>query len=122
MKALSHSSLRQYYKFVSSHINQTILVEKLLETEIISYDDMLWIYSEITDEYTEVFQWLVFNNFSELDYAKLVENNIPVIQSEYGVWVGITSFGSHYDLYVYPELIQAIFWADVSYDDIRDLW
>lgn len=83
---------------------------------------MLWIYSEITDEYTEVFQWLVFNNFSELDYAKLVENNIPVIQSEYGVWVGITSFGSHYDLYVYPELIQAIFWADVSYDDIRDLW
>lgn len=120
MKALSHSLLRQYYKFVRSHINQTILVEKLLEKEIISHDDISWIYNETTEEYTEVFQWLVFNNFSELDYAKLVENNIPVIQSEYGNWVGITSFGSHYDLYVYPELIQAIFGLDVSHDDIQD--
>lgn len=40
MKALSSTLLHRYYKFVSSHINQTILVEKLLENEIISYDDI----------------------------------------------------------------------------------
>jgi len=38
MKAPTPILLRQYYKHVSSHINQTDLVEKLLENEIISYD------------------------------------------------------------------------------------
>lgn len=98
-----------------------MLVEKLLASEIISYDDISWIYNETTGEYTEVFQWLAFNNFSEWDYESLIENNIPVIQSELGNWVGITSFGSHYDLYVYPELIQAIFGVRVSYDDFQNM-
>ena len=36
-------------------------------------------------------------------------------------WVGITSYGSPYDLYVYPELINAIFELDISYKDINRL-
>jgi hypothetical protein len=47
--------------------------------------------------------------------------HIPVIDSEYGTWVGITSYGSPYDLYVYPELINAIFELDISYKDINRL-
>jgi len=35
--------------------------------------------------------------------------------------VGITSFGSHYDLYVYPELINALFGLDITYKDINRL-
>lgn len=92
MKARSTSLLQFHYKHVNSHVNQTMLVEKLLKSEIISYDDISGIYNEITDEYTEVFQWLVFNNFTEGDYVKLAKHNIPMIQSEYEWWVGITSF------------------------------
>jgi hypothetical protein len=56
-----------------------------------------------------------------LDYDRLKVEKIPVLNTEYGVWVGITSFGSHYDLYVYPELINALFDLDIAYDDIRRL-
>lgn len=121
MKAHSTYPLHFHYKHVNSHVNQTMLVEKLLKSEIISYDDISWIYNEITDEYTEVFQWLVFNNFTEGDYVKLAKHNIPIIQSDYEWWVGITSFWSHYDLYVYPEIINALFGTNITYKDIEDL-
>lgn len=121
MKALESQNLVHYYKYVSVHINQTMLVDSLLKNEIISYDDILGMYNEETEEYTEVFQWLVFNNFYWDDYEKLIKAGIPVIQSDYETWVGITSFWSHYDLYVYPQLINALFDTDISYEDIQSM-
>ncbi|NRH21329.1 hypothetical protein HOO68_04765 [Candidatus Gracilibacteria bacterium] len=121
MKALSPKYLSHYYKYVSSHINQTMLVDELLKKYIIPYDDIQGIYNEETEEYTEVYQWLIFNNFDSQDYSKLIANNIPVIQSEYETWVGITSFGSHYDLYVYPQIINVLFDTDISYEDIENM-
>lgn len=80
------------------------------------------LYDSTTDEYREVFQWLAFSNFWQADYDRLKAANIPVLDTdEYGVWVGITSFGSHYDLYVYSELINALFDLDVVYEDILRL-
>ena len=49
-----------------------------------------------------------------MDYERLSSAHIPLIDSEYETWVGITSFGSHYDLYVYPELINALFGLDIT--------
>ncbi len=121
MKALSPQYLSHYYKYVSSHINQTMLVDELLKKSIISYDEIEWIYNEEAEEYREVYQWLIFNNFDSQDYAKLIAHNIPVIQSDYEIWVGITSFWSHYDLYVYPELINALFDLDISYENIQNI-
>ncbi len=121
MKALESQYLVHYYKYISVHINQTMLVDSLLKNNIISYDEIYGIYNEETEEYTEVFQWLVFNNFSNTDYEKLIQSGIPVIQSEYETWVGITSFWSHYDLYVYPELINVLFDTNISYEDIQSL-
>ena len=121
MKASSSQYLSNYYKYVSSHINQTMLVEELLKKSIISYDDIEWIYNEETEEYKEVYQWLIFNNFDSRDYEKLIANNIPVIQSDYETWVGITSFWSHYNLYVYPELINVLFDLNISYEDIENM-
>ena len=88
---------------------------------IISYDDITDLYDSETDEYREVFQWVVFPNFWQMDYERLSSAHIPVIDSEYETWVGITSFGSHYDLYVYPELINALFGLDINYKDIERL-
>jgi hypothetical protein len=52
-----------HYDYVSHHVNQTILVECLMKQGIISYDDITDLYNSETDEYREVFQWVVFPNF-----------------------------------------------------------
>lgn len=93
-------------RHVSSWINQTYLVEQLLRNQSIPWDDLRW---ENPDESAHIYQWLAFNHFSICDYDRLVEAGIPVLQTELGEWVGITSFGSPYELYVYPELIEALF-------------
>jgi len=113
------AELKHYYKYVSSHINQTMLVNDLLNKWIVPYEEITGLYNSETDEYTEVFQWLVFPNFWKYDYEKLIENNIPVIESEYETWIWITSYGSHYDLYVYPQFINILFGTDISYEDIQ---
>ena len=95
-----------------------MLVDCLLAQGIVSYDDIANLYDSTTDECHEIFQWLAFSNFWQADYDRLKAAKIPVLDTEYGVWVGITSFGSHYDLYVYPELINALFDLDINYDDI----
>lgn len=102
-----------HYDYVSIHIDQTILVEYLLEEGVLPYDDLT------NDEGREVFQWLAFNNFWAADHGRLKAAKIPVLDTDgYGVWVGVTSFGSHYNLYVYPELINALFDLDITYEDI----
>ena len=112
---------RFHYDYVTSHINQTMLVYKLLETGFLDYSDIESAYDPETDEYREIYQWVAFPNFSDYDLEKLADAKMPVLSTEYGAWVGITAFGSHYDLYVYPELINALFDLDISYEDIRRL-
>lgn len=68
---------RHHLDYVSRHVNQTHLVTELLSRELISYDDIHGL-----DEDTEVFQWLVFNNFGECDYERLSKSGIPFIDSE----------------------------------------
>lgn len=120
---MSHKTplTRFHYDHVSSHINQTMLVDCLLAQGIVDYDDIANLYDSTSGECREVFQWLAFNNFWLADYGRLKVANIPVLDTELGVWVGITSFGSHYDLYVYPELINALFDLDIIYEDILRL-
>ncbi len=106
---------------VSTHLNQTYLVCELLERSIISYDDIYNISDPETDESQEVYQWLVFPKFMQSDYERLIDAKIPVIDSELGAWVGITSYGSPYALYVYPELINVLFDKSISYRDLEML-
>jgi hypothetical protein len=40
-----------------------MLVERLIEQGIVSYDEITNIYDSETDESCEVFQWLAFPNF-----------------------------------------------------------
>lgn len=106
---------------VSSHLNQTHLVCELLERSIISYDDVYNMYDPETDQSQEVFQWLAFPEFTQCDYARLIDAKIPVIDSDFGAWIGITSYGSPYTLYVYPELINALFGKRITYQDVESL-
>jgi hypothetical protein len=110
-----------HYNYVGQHLNQTMLVYELLKSGFLNYDDIRSAYDPETEEYTEIYQWLAFPRFYGDDLNRLAEAGIPVLESDYGDWVGITSFGSHYDLYVYPSLINAIFDMDISYEDILEL-
>ncbi len=115
------TELKSYYKYVSDHINQTMLVEDLLKKWALSYDDIQWSYDSEKDEYIDIYQWLVFPRFCRYNYDKLVEAHNPILDSENETWVGITSYGSHYDLYVYPQLINIIFNTNISYEDMQKI-
>lgn len=52
-----------HLKYVSSHINQTSLVDDLLGRSIFSYDDIENFFDPKTEESAEIFQWLTFQNF-----------------------------------------------------------
>lgn len=98
-----------------------MLVNDLLKKSALSYDDIQWSYNSETDEYIDIYQWLVFPRFCKTDYDKLIEAHNPILDNENETWVWITSFGSHYDLYVYPELINIIFGTNISYEDIEKI-
>ncbi|MBP9779218.1 hypothetical protein KBD33_01175 [Candidatus Gracilibacteria bacterium] len=115
------TELKSYYKYVSDHINQTMLVEDLLKKGALSYDDIQGSYDSEKDEYIDIYQWLVFPRFCRYNYDKLVEAHNPILDSENETWVGITSYGSHYDLYVYPQLINIIFNTNISYEDMQKI-
>ena len=73
-----NSTLRHHHlRHVSYHVNQTLLVDKLLDRQLIDYDDIHCLYED-----TDVYQWLVFVNFGQYDYEKLEEAGIPYIASE----------------------------------------
>ncbi len=42
---------------------RSMLVNYLLNKCIVPYEEITGLYNSETDEYTEVFQWLVFPNF-----------------------------------------------------------
>jgi len=99
----------QRLDYVSSHVDQTFLVEDLLRKELVHYEDIYgWVDNE-AGERPQIFQWKVFTNFWACDFERLIRANIPVLETRFGTWVGITSYGSPYNLYVYPELIRALF-------------
>ena len=110
---------RHHYAYVSSHVNQTYLVEAMFQLGLLDPSEIEGNYDPEADEYTDIYQWLAFPNFWGADYDCLVEAGIPVLDTDYGTWVGITSFGSPYDLYVYPSLINALFDLDIAYEDIE---
>ena len=110
-----------HYDYVSRHINQTMLVNDLLKNNFLDYSDLEWAYDPETEEQIDIFQWVFFINFYGSDFEKLIKAKVPVLDTEYGTWVGITSYGSHYDLYVYPQIINAVFDIDITYEDIERL-
>ena len=75
---------------------QTSLVEKLLEVNLVDWEDIQNAYygeeePEQFDELKEVFSWWLVSAWLA---SKLVEALEPVLLSEYGTWWGRTTCGS----------------------------
>jgi hypothetical protein len=72
-------------------MNQTLLVETLLESEIVSYDDIEnYDYNEEEDNYQEVFSWYLVSDW--LAY-RLSNKKEPMLVTGYGTWWGRTTYG-----------------------------
>ena len=115
---IMQATLSQYHlDQVSNHINQTSLVEFLFTVS----RDICHEYIEGAEPGTKIYQWIVFPHFCYIDTESLIEAKIPVINSDYGCWVGVTSCGSNYDAYFYPKLIQALWGVECCFEDIIKL-
>lgn len=120
MTATSHNGLQHsQVRAVSIHRAQTLLVNELLRTGFLDWDDVRNSTDPETGDPASIFEWHLFPELFGSDYDSMEKSGIPLLRSEYGTWVGFDSFGSPYDMYVRPQLIKAIFGIDADYADIQ---
>ncbi len=121
-------TLSDAYSIVDDNFSQTKLVNKLIEDWILSSSLIEYWITDLDEEEEEsgkwensfdIYEWLVFPKLWDSDYEKLIQAWIPVLKTDYGNWVGTTSYGSHYDIQIYPKLIKALFNIDTDYQGIR---
>lgn len=121
-------TLSDAYKIISNHFDQTLLVNKLLDEWIITHSLIEYNIVNLTEEEEEswewensidMYGWLVFPDLIDSDYERLIQAGIPVLKTDYGNWVATTSYGSHYDLQIHPELIKTLFDIETDYQGIR---
>jgi hypothetical protein len=115
----SQKLLRSHVRDVSTHRSQTLLVEELLRTGFLDWDDVRNSVDPETGDSMAIYEWHVFPELVGSDYDAMEKAGIPLLRSEYGTWVGFDSFGSPYDMYVRPRLIKAVFGIDADYADIQ---
>lgn len=74
---------------------QSLLVDELLKKEILSYDDIMNLFDEETEETKEIFEWWIVSDWMA---EKLKEENEPILETDYGTWWGRTCFGQAVDM------------------------
>lgn len=118
------------YNIVTNHFEQTSLVNRLFDDWIISHSFIEYHITGLTEEEEEsgewensidIYEWLVFPELIESDYEKLIQAWIPVLKTDYGNWVATTSYGCHYDMFIHPELIKALFDIETDYFEIAEM-
>ncbi len=125
---MTSMTLDDAYSIVDDNFSQTKLVNNLIDDWLISPSLIEYYIADLDDEEEEsgewensvdIYEWLVFPRLWDSDYEKLIQAWIPVLRTDYGNWVGTNSYGSHYDIQIYPKLIKALFNIDTDYQGIR---
>ncbi len=93
--------------------SQTHLVEDALKSGLFNHSDITIVTEKSVvgedQAFPEIFEWAHFRGASDEDRRRLEDANIPYLANEYGTWIGLTSFGSAWDLYIIPELAEALY-------------
>ncbi len=135
---MTNMTLADAYSIVDDNFDQTNLVEMLFDECVFTRWMIQYIHEEdLIDEDEEdlknelyledfkssnlpdIYQWVVMPKLWECDFIKLLRGWIPVLRTDCGDWIGITSYGSHYDIQIYLKLIKALFNIDTDYQGIR---
>jgi len=85
---------------------QTALVDEALRKEFFSYDDIANLYDG--DDAREILPVGRLQR-QRLDRQRLDKADIPYLHNDYGTWIGITSFGTSWEVYVIAELASALY-------------
>lgn len=124
---MTHMTLADAYSIVDNNFDQTELVSNLLSEWFIDFWLIEYHIVNLTEEEEEtedwestidIYGWWVFPELIDSDYQKLIEAWIPVLRTDYGNWVAVTSYGSHYDMDFYPQLIKVLFDIDTDNKEI----
>lgn len=108
-------------RLIGNMFEQTYLVEELFRKEIFQWGDVQNLYADCGDcegctsgsgcdeqPSTEIFQWAAYPAM-DIDRERLDKAGIPYIYNDYGTWIGITSFGTAWDVYVAASLCDALY-------------
>ena len=85
---------------------QTALVDEALRNGFFSYDDIANLYDG--DDAKEIFQWAAYDA-NDWDRQRFDKAGIPYLHNDYGTWIGLTSFGTSWEVYVVAELAGALY-------------
>lgn len=89
---------------------QTSLVEKLLSSEIVQYEDITNTYEEDEDEepeQKEIYEWWAVTNWFAM---KLEDQGESILDTEYGTWWGRSTTGQNIKMdYVMEEIAKSIY-------------
>lgn len=116
----SEKLLPWHVRAVSTHRNQTLLVEELLRTGFLERSEIRNLADPETGGDRTVYEWHFFTELDGHDHLAPQRAGVAVLRSDYGDWVGFDSFGSPYDLYVRPSLIKALFGIETDAEGIRN--
>lgn len=83
----SRTLLPSHVRAVSTHRPQTLLVNELLKTGFLDWDDVRNSEDPETGDPRDVYEWHLFGELVGSDYDAMEKAGVPLLRSEYGTWV-----------------------------------
>lgn len=121
---LSHISPAIYHA-IRNYIEQNTVVEAFYSRDIISQTDMyLPYYDDEEDasenEYADFDTWITFSQIERVvDFEILTEKGVPHINSEYGIWIGVSDMSSMDDFV--KRVIEIIYDYEIGDTELENL-
>lgn len=113
------------YLAISNYIEQNTIVEAFYSRDIISQADMYLPYyddeEDVSDnQYADFDIWITFSQIEKVvDFDVLTEKWVPHINSEYGLWIGVSDTTSM-DNFV-KRVIEIVYDYEISDAELENL-
>jgi len=75
---------------ISPYMDDTFLVQEMLGQGLFSTAEMKG--TRCKQAFDHVYQWLNADHLFKVDLQKVIQTGVPVIDSQYGTWVGVPKF------------------------------
>lgn len=121
---LNHISPSIYHA-ISNYIEQNTIIEAFYSRDIISQADMYLPYYDNEEDasdnkYADFDTWITFSQIERvIDFDILIEKWVPHINSEYGLWIGISDTSSMDDFI--KRVIEIIYDYEISDAELENL-
>lgn len=113
------------YQAICAYIEQNNLIEILYNKDIVNHDDMYLPYYDDEETandnpYADFDTWITFSGIEKIvDFDILIEKGVPHINSEYGLWIGLSDTNSMDDFV--KRVIEIIYDHELTDDELSAL-